>query len=68
MASKPATAVSPKGAPRTFTGLRIPTDLLKQVDDFCIAHPLQPSRTKMVELAIREYLAREEIALPRKRA
>jgi metal-responsive CopG/Arc/MetJ family transcriptional regulator len=64
--SKPATAVSDRGVARVMAGVRMPQALLDRIDAYCARQPLQPSRTKVIELAIREFLEREE-ALERER-
>ncbi len=63
-----ATTVSRTGTVRVLTGLRLPRKLLERVDAYCFAQPLQPSRTKVIELAILEFLEREEPLLPARKS
>ena len=50
--------MSRPNTPRVLTGIRLPRDLLDRMDAYCRIQPLQPSRTKAIELALREFLAR----------
>ena len=47
-------------------GVRIDTPVFKRLENFCIAHPWQPSMASMVQRAIVEFLEREEPKLPAK--
>lgn len=44
---------------RVFTGMRIAPDLYERLEKFCEAHKLRPTRTLVMETAIREFLDRE---------
>jgi hypothetical protein len=56
----------PKAKPlhlhRTMTGLRLPPELLTELDTYCRDQKYPPSRTAVLELALREFLAREGTA------
>ena len=54
------TAAEPNVQHRQLTGVRLPPELLDRLEDFCSAQKLKPSRTRVIEVAIREFLDREE--------
>jgi hypothetical protein len=45
---------------RQLTGVRLPPDLLDRLEVFCQTQKLKPSRTRVIEISIREFLDREE--------
>jgi len=47
---------------RVLTGIRLPPDLLEGVDNYCRAHEMKPSRTRIIEIAMRQFLEREKAA------
>ena len=55
-----ATPVKETRDKRRMAMARMPPDLLKRLDQFCRTHPLRPSRTRVMETAIRQFLDREE--------
>jgi hypothetical protein len=44
---------------RIIGGLRLPPDLFDRLDLYCSSNKLKPSRTRVVEVALREFLDRE---------
>lgn len=51
---------------RQLTGVRLPPELLEMLNQYCGSNKLKPSRTRVIEIAIREFLSREGMpeALP----
>ena len=49
---------------RVITGMRIAPDLLAQLDQYRAEHRLRPTRTLVMETAIREFLERECVSIP----
>ena len=47
---------------RRMAVVRLPPELLTQLDVFCKTQRLHPSRTRVIEAAIREFLQREQQA------
>ena len=50
--------------PRKLTALRLPPDILARLDAFIRGQRMPLSRTSVMELAVREFLEREEQAQP----
>ena len=44
---------------RIFTGLRLPPKLMTRLDDYCQKQRIPPSRTRVMEIALHEFLDRE---------
>ena len=49
---------------RIFTGLRLPPKLLARLDDYCLKQKIHPHRTRVIEVAIAEFLERENPQSP----
>lgn len=50
------------------TNVRLEADVVDRLNVFCKLHPLQPRRDAIIDIALKEYLAREEPALPVRRS
>ena len=44
---------------RTIGGVRIPSELFARLDEYCAANKMKPSRTRVIEVALFEFLNRE---------
>jgi len=44
---------------RALTAMRMAPELLDSLDTYCKTHRLRPSRTKIIETAVREFLEKE---------
>ena len=42
------------------TAVRLTEELLSDLDAFCLSQKLPPSRTRVIEAAIRDYIEREK--------
>lgn len=49
---------------KTATAFRLDDDLMQQLDTFCRAHPLAPTRTGVLEAALREFLNKYPVTSP----
>lgn len=44
---------------RALTAMRMEAELLETLDSYCKTHRLRPSRTAIIEAAVREFLQKE---------
>ena len=64
---KPKLLPNPTSAIRQ-TNMRVDPEVMNQLLLFCAAHPLRPRRDSVIEIAIVEYMQREQVKLEPERA
>jgi metal-responsive CopG/Arc/MetJ family transcriptional regulator len=54
------TTKKPTRPNKVQTAVRLTEQLLSELDEFCLSQKLPPSRTRVIEAAIRDYIEREK--------